>query len=267
MMRNARQEGINLYCDFFPYERTGSNLFSFLPPWLAKMSEKEIMEILKDKAGKRRQEIIDYLKNMTLHYDRITIASSARPSANVGKNLAETSKELELSPEETILDLLEKNNLSVSIFSEVINLEHITAIAKENYSVISSDGVGYDARIKNQESRIKSDLPHPRSFGAFPKIFKLFVKENKTLSWEAAIHKMTGLPANVLGIKDRGALTVGKRADILIINPEELSDYSTYGNPFQFSKGVESVLVNGLIVLADNEMTGRFAGRVLRKNK
>lgn len=266
MMRNARKEGINLHCDFFPYERTGSNLFAFLPPWLIKAGEKEIMEIIKEKNGKRRQEIIDYLKNMTLHYDRITVASSARPSSNVGKTIAEVSKDLELSPEETILDLLGKNNLSVSIFSEVINMEHINALAKEDYSVISSDGVGYDVKFKDQGSRIKTDLPHPRSFGAFPKALRLFVKEKKTLPWETAIHKMTGLPAQILGIKDRGTLGIGKKADIAIINPEEVSDYSTYNNPFQFSKGVESVLVNGAIVLADNEMTSRLAGRVLRKN-
>ena len=265
MMRNARQEGIKIYCDFFPYERTGSNLFSFLPPWLIKMGEKEIMEIIKEKKGKHRQEIIDYLKNITLHYDRITIASSARQSANVGKTIAEASKDLEITPEETILDLLEKNNLSVSIFSEVINMEHISALAKENYSVISSDGVGYDGNIKSQKSNLKSDLPHPRSFGAFPRALRLFVKEKNILPWETAIHKMTGLPAQILGIKDRGVLEIGKKADIVIINPDEVSDYSTYDNPFQFSKGIESVLVNGAIILADNEMTGRFAGRVLRE--
>ncbi|MFA4890013.1 MAG: amidohydrolase family protein [Candidatus Paceibacterota bacterium] len=271
MMRNARQEGINLFCDFFPYERTGSNLFSFLPPWLIKMSEKEIMEIITTKGDKRRQEIVDYLKNITLHYNRITVASSARQSGNVGKTITEIGNDLGMAPEEVILNLLEANNLSVSIFSEVINLEHVSAIAKENYSVISSDGIGY-GKLKaktrlpdGQGSELKADLPHPRSFGAFPKALKMFVKEKQVLTWEKAIHKMTGLPASILGIKDRGVLEIGKKADIVIINPDEISDYSTYDNPFQFSKGVESVLVNGSVVLADNEMVGKFAGRVLRK--
>jgi len=230
------------------------------------MNEKEIMEIIKEKTGKRRQEIIDYLKSITLHYDKITVASSAHQSGNIGKTIAEISATENIAPEEVILNLLETNNLSVSIFSEVINLEHVSDLVKEDYSVISSDGVGY-SNINDQVSRAKAGLPHPRSFGTFPKIFKLFVKENKTLSWETAIHKMTGLPASILGIKDRGVLSVGKKADIVIINPEEISDYSTYNNPFQFSKGIESVLVNGSIVLADNEMTGMLAGRVLRKNK
>lgn len=264
MMRNARQEGINLFCDFFPYERTGSNLFSLLPPWLIKMSEKEIMGIIKEKNGKRRQEIIEYLKNITLHYDRITIASSARPSANVGKTIAKISEETGVAPEEVILNLLEANNLSVSIFSEVINMEHISALAKEKYSIVSSDGVGY-GRLKTESLGLKADLPHPRSFGAFPKALRLLVRENKILTWEEAIHKMTGLPAGILGIKDRGVLEIGKKADIAILNPDEISDYSTYDNPFQFSKGVEDVLINGAVVLADSEMTGKFAGCVLRK--
>lgn len=272
MMRNARQEGINLFCDFFPYERTGSNLFSLLPPWLTKMSEKEITEIIKTKnnlpdgkAGKRRQEAVDYLKNITLHYDKITVASSARQSSNVGKTIAEISSDLGAAPEEAILNLLEANNLSVSIFSEVINLEHVSAIAKENYSVISSDGVGYGSNLKSQISNLKADLPHPRSFGSFPKALKMLVKEKKVLSWEEAIHKMTGLPAGILGINDRGALKIGKKADIIIFNPDEISDYSTYDNPFQFSKGVENVLINGAVVLRDNQMTGKLAGHVLRK--
>lgn len=264
MMRNARQEGINLFCDFFPYERTGSNLFSLLPPWLTKMSEKEIIEIIKKKNSKRRQEIIDHLKSITLHYDRITIASSARPSANVGKTIAKISEETGVAPEEVILNLLEANNLSVSIFSEVINMEHISALAKEKYSVVSSDGVGYGG-LKTESLGLKADLPHPRSFGSFPKALKMLVKEKKVLSWEEAIRKMTGLPAGILGIKDRGVLEIGKKADIAIFNPDEISDYSTYNNPFQFSKGVEDILINGAVVLADNEMTGKFAGRVLRK--
>ena len=271
MMRNARHEGVDIFCDFFPYERTGSNLFSFLPLWLTRMNEKEIMEILRDKnnppdgeAGKRRQEVIDYLKSITLHYDKITIASSAHRSRNIGKTIAEISVAENIAPEEVILNLLETNNLGVSIFSEVINIEHVFNLAKEDYSVVSSDGVGY-SKLKAESSKQKADLPHPRSFGAFPKALKLFAREKQILPWEAVIHKMTGLPAGILGIKDRGVLEVGKKADIIIFNPNEISDYSTYDSPSQFSKGIESVLVNGSIILADNEMTGRFAGRVLRK--
>jgi N-acyl-D-amino-acid deacylase len=265
MMRNARQEGINIFCDFFPHERTGSNLFSFLPLWLTRMKEEEITEILKNKSDKHRQEIVDYLKNMTLHYDRITIASSAHPSASIGKTIAEAGKDMELSPEEIILDLLEKNNLSVSIFSEAINIEHVFTLAKEDYSIVSSDGVGYESNLKTQNSKLKADLPHPRSFGAFPRALKILVREKKILTWEEAINKMTGLPASVLGISDRGVIATGKKADIIIFNPGEISDYSTYDNPFQFSKGVEEVLINGLIVLNNSQMTGRLAGRVLRK--
>ena len=258
MMRNAREEGVALFCDLFPYEKTGSNLFTLLPPWLKKMKESEIIEILHSQGDDRRKEAIEYLKNLTLHYDRIVIASSLFRTGSAGKTILEISKTTGLLPEELILTILAENNLRVSIFSEVINPEHLLELAKENYMAFSSDGVGYDIS--------SPAIPHPRSFGAFPRAFRLFVKENKILSWEEAIRRMTGLPAEILGINDRGTIAKGKKADIIIFNPEEINDYSTYENPFRFAEGIEYVFINGEIVLINSELTGRFAGRIIKKS-
>ncbi|MBU3925892.1 amidohydrolase family protein [Patescibacteria group bacterium] len=257
MIRNAREEGTVITSDFFPYERTGSNLYSLMPNWLRKMDESEVMGILHFKKDKRWQDIIEYLKNLTLHYDKIIIASSLFRTGGSGKTILEVSQKMEVPPEEIVLDLLAENNLSVSIFSQVINPEHLLELAKEDYMAFSTDGVGYDLSAPT--------IPHPRSFGAFPRAFRLFVKENKILDWQTAIHKSTGLPASILGINDRGTLEKGRKADIIIFDPEEINDYATYENPFRFSEGIEYVLINGIIVLINSGLTGKFAGRIIKK--
>lgn len=261
MMRNARLEKVKLTGDFFPYERTGSNLFILMPSWLRTMKEEEIKETLSSKDSIRRKEVINHLKNLTLHYDRIIVASSLHESANIGKTLAEISKMTSLAPEEVVLNLLLANDFYVTIFSEVINKNHILKIAKEEYFAVASDGVGYDESIFLSSK----DLPHPRSFGTFPKALNWFVKENNILDWQTAIYKMTGLPAGVLGIKGRGFIEKGKKADIILFDPNKIRDFSIYENPFQFSRGIENVIINGVLVIRDNQLTGKFGGRILRK--
>lgn len=265
IISNTREEKTNLTCDIFPYDRTGSGLFMLLPFWIRKMNDSEIIEIISSKENAKRKDLIDYLKSMTLHYDRIIVASSLAESGNAGKTISEISEKMEISPEETVLYLLKTNDLHVSIFSQVINPEHLLKLAKEKYVAFSSDGAGYDSRKTGNISSKYEDLPHPRSFGAFPRAFRLFVKENNILSWEEAIYKMTSLVAGILGINDRGILAKGKKADIIIFNPDEISDYSTYENPVQFSRGVEHVFLNGEKILFNNQLTGKFAGRTLRK--
>ncbi len=270
MMDGARKKalfgGIELTLDFFPYKRTGSDLFMLLPAWLRKMNSKDIATILESRDDERRKEVVEYLKNLTLHYDKITVASSFYEQENLGKSIAELSVSTELSPEELILNLLLINDLHVSMFSEVISTDNIRELAKQEYAAIASDGVGYDGdNLKSQILNPKRDLPHPRSFGAFPKALKMFVAEEGKATWEEIIHKMTGLPAFILGIKNRGIIAKRNKADIVIFNPKEISDMATYQNPFQFSKGIEYVIVNGQLVLSENELAEKFAGEVVKK--
>ncbi len=270
MMNSARKKaifgGIELTLDFFPYERTGSDLFMLLPAWLRKMKRKEIAAILESQNSERRKEVVEYLKKLTLHYDKITVASSFYEQGNLGKTIAELSSSTELSPEELILNLLLINDLHVSMFSEVVSMDNIKELEKEEYSAIASDGVGYDnSNLKSQISNPKRDLPHPRSFGAFPKAIRMFAAQKDKPAWEETIRKMTGLPAAILGIKNRGIIAKGNKADIVVFNPEEISDMATYRNPFQFSKGVEYVIVNGQLVLSGEELAEKFAGQVIKK--
>ncbi len=261
IMRNARGEGVKLTLDFFPYSRTGSDLFMLLPNWLRKMDKESVLEILNSEESEKRKDVIKHLKDITLHYDKIIVASSSSSAMNAGKSLMEMSAMTEIEPEELILKLLSVNDLRVSIFSEVISFGHIKELAKEDYSIMASDGVGYDSKI----FKPKNDLPHPRSYGAFPRAMRMLVKEDSILSWERMINKMTGLPAEIFKIKDRGTLSEGKKADVVVFDPETISDSATYEDPFQYPKGIEQVLINGSLALDNGKPAGKFSGQVLRK--
>jgi N-acyl-D-amino-acid deacylase len=265
MIKKGREEGLKLTCDFFTYTKTGSNLFTLFPPWIKKLTNEEVSEILKPGPDKRRKDLIEYLRDLTLHYDKIVIASASSELGFVGKTIEQLSKGTGLSGEEIILSLLDTNNLRVSIFNEVISLENIERIAKEEFSAIVSDGVGYQLSSVSYQPSVIYDLPHPRSFGAFPRAFNLLVKENPLFNWEEIIYKMSGLPANILGLKNRGTIQRGNKADIVIFDPQEISDYATYDNPFQYSQGVRDVLINGTLVLDNEKFTGQLPGYVLRK--
>jgi len=161
--------------------------------------------------------------------------------------------------EEIILNLLQVNKLQVSIFNEAISEDNIELLAGKKYSMVSSDGGGYDINYRS-----KIDLPHPRSFGAFPRVFSTLVRNKEILKWEEAIYKMTGLPAKITGLSDRGIIAPGAYADIVIFDPKNIADKANYVDPYQFSTGIDYVLVNGNIALKENSLTGAGYGRALR---
>lgn len=258
MISQMNNEGFHVAYDVFPYTRTGSNLYMLLPSWSLEGGRKMIIENIRD--NKKRSRLIDSLKEATLHYDRITIASSLRDTLSVGKTIKEIAENAGKSPEEVFLDLLNINDLNVAIFNEVIKPENLEDLIKRKYAAIASDGVGYGISEK-----IKKDLPHPRSFGTFPRVLAKFVKEKKILSWEDAIYKMTGLPKSILGLRDRGVLEHGMHADIVVFNPETITDKATYNNPYQFSEGVSWVFVNGKAAIENGKKTESNSGMILKK--
>ena len=129
--------------------------------------------------------------------------------------------------------------------------------------MIGSDGAGYDS--VNFKSLTLDRLPHPRSFGAFPRVFSDFVINKQILSWQEAIYKATSLPAKTLGIVQRGEIKEGFYAEIVIFNPEKIEDKATYENPFQFSSGVEWVFINGEPVIEEGKITKKKTGMILRR--
>jgi len=264
MLNRIRGEGIKITCDFFPYTNTDSDLLFLLPPWARKMEHRELTALLSDQKDERRAAILLHLKDLTLHYESVIVASGAREVGVTGKTLDSISQNLGISGEEAILRLLIVNNLNVRIFSDAISAENIELVAREDYAAVSSDGPGYDK--KNFPGTPRGfNLPHPRSFGTFPRALQIFAKESGILDWASAIHKMTGLPATILGVSDRGLIARNCKADIIIFDPLAISAEPNYEEPREEPKGVLWVLVNGEVALREGNLTGALSGRVLRK--
>ena len=128
-------------------------------------------------------------------------------------------------------------------------------------AVVASDGSGVTAELARSEK-----LVHPRSTGAFTHFLHRFVKERELLSWEEGIRKITGLPAETIGLKERGRIEKNFAADIVVFDAQTLRDRSTYQNPYVHSTGIEAVVVNGRLAIENGQLTGATAGQVLKKS-
>ena len=235
-----------------------------MPSWARKKTRPELHEILSSKENNERKKIIKHIEDLTLHYDEIFISSGRKEYSLLGKNLIQASKELDLSPEETIIRLLLAEKFSTRIFNEAVTRENINKIINQPFACFASDGVGYD-RVNYPVSSDKSDMPHPRSFGCYPYTLSKIVRDQGIMSWEEAIRKMTSMPASIMGLKDRGILKHGMKADVVVINPLVLKAEPNYQEPFQNPSGIEHVIVNGVLAIEDGRLTGAYPGTVLRK--
>lgn len=258
LIESAQQDGAKATLDFFPYTKTGSLLYMLLPPWLVEGGRVKILGALKD--PKTRRETLDYLKSLTLHYDKIVVASTFKDATSVGKTIGELASSSGLDPEEIIAELLEINELHVAIFNEVISEDHLHDLIAKNYSLVSSDGVGYDLK-----AMMPFDLPHPRSFGAFPRALQIFTKEKNDISLEDILSKFTQEPASLLGIKDRGKIEKGFFADLVVLDREKIKSIPNYTALRQEVEGIDWVFVNGKAAVNNGVVTGELSGRIIKK--
>lgn len=257
LIEAARASGVNINFDVSPYRTTGSRLYLLIPAWARAGGLGELFKKLDDRV--ERQKVIEQLKIYTLHYDKILI-SSAKVNTVVGQTVAELAEKSGLSPEETLLNIVRANEGQVGIINPTVAPRNTALEIKDKNSLVASDGEGYS------EEEIKSGkLVHPRSFGAFAHFWHLFVKKLMLVSPEEAVKKMTSAPAEKLGLQKRGVLKTNNFADIVIFDPETFQDHANYKNPFQYSTGVEWVIINGKIVIENGKLLGVKAGRVLRK--
>ena len=121
-----------------------------------------------------------------------------------------------------------------------------------------------DAEALAADGPLSKGAPHPRAYGTYPRVLARYVRQQALLTWEEAIHKMTGLPAARLGLRDRGLVYEGACADLVIFDPSTIADTATYAEPHQYPEGIHHVLVNGRFVVHDSAQTDELPGRVLK---
>ncbi len=258
MIEQAADEDVEINFDIYPYTVTGSVLYVLLPDWIAEGGKKAMLSRLKDPSI--RTKVIEEMAESDYEYDKIIISICPRSPNLVGRRITEIARNEKTCVEEAIIDLLIASEGQAICFIDTLSEENLKAGFKNPLSIIGSGGSGY-----NLEHIKTNEMVHPQCFGAFPKILRKYVRQKKILTWEKAIYKMTGKPAEKIGLKKRGKLVKGNFADITIFNPKKITDKADFKNPYQYSEGIEYVLINGRTVIEESRLTNEMAGRVLRR--
>jgi N-acyl-D-aspartate/D-glutamate deacylase len=257
----ARSEGIDITCDVYPYFHSSTTILALLPPWSLEGGMVSLMPRLK--APRQRERIIGGItdgiagwENMVLHsgLDKIVVSSvqSTQRKSLVGKSIAQIATEVQRDPIQMLLDLVVAENGAVSIITESMNEENMVCFLSLPFAMVGSDGSPNQGR------------PHPRLYGTFPRVIRRLVRELGAMPMETAIHKMSGLTARRLGLKDTGTLAKGFKADAVLFDPLTFGDTATYDHPRRFPRGLLATIVNGEIVIDGEDHTGARPGRFYR---
>ena len=261
VIETAALNDVSVSFDVYPYTTTGSVLYTLLPEWVTGEGKTMMLERLKDPSV--RNTVLRDMRNKTTDYSTIVIASSTLSKMLSRKKISEIALLQGKSPEETVLDFLIASKGQAIVSMEVLSEKNVLKAVRHPFSIISSNGVGYP--VSHKET---GELVHPRNFGTFPRVFAEYVRTQKVLSWEEAIHKMTGKPALKFQLDRRGFLLPGYFADIVVFQPETIADRATMEDPYQYATGISSLIINGSLALEEGELLlqKRF-GRVLKRKK
>ncbi len=269
IINDARKKGIDISGDVYPYTAGSFKLSAMLPPWVSEKGIKNLIKNLQSLDIRRRikTEMIEGRVDWSSPFKVVgwdkTIVSYCKKLENKefeGKTIAEIAKAKLQDPFDFVFGLLIDEEAKVMVIRFSMHEQDVRVIIKSKDTMIGSDG-----RSIAPYGSSSSGKPHPRFYGTFPRVLKKYVKEDKILTMEEAIRKMTSLPAKKFDLKDRGVIKSGAYADIVIFDPNQIEDKATFMNPHQYPKGVEYVIVNGDLVIEQTEHTGNLAGTVLRK--
>lgn len=263
LIEAAGLRGVDVTADRYPYTASSTDLDAILPSWAYNGGTEEEIKRLSD--PKTRKCLTDEI--LTRHpkedyWETVMVASvgTERNRGFEGKTMAEVAREMDKEPCDALFDLLLEERLRVAAIYFSMSEENLRRILQKSYVMVASDS---SARATGGPTRLGK--PHPRTFGSFPRVLSKFVREEKVLTLEEAVKKMTSLPAKRLGLKDRGVLKTGAFADLVIFDPDKVRDTAGYTEPYAYPEGIHHVIVNGTFVVRDGFHTGKLPGRVLRR--
>ena len=266
---SARAKGLKITTDMYTYIAGATGLDASMPPWVQEGGLDQWITRLKDPAI--RKKVIKEMKADTDQWENLMRAAESSDKLILvgfkndslkyltGKTLTEVAKMRGKSPEETAIDLVIQDGSRVGTVYFLMTEENIKKQIKLPYM-----SFGSDAGTMSPEGVFSKSSTHPRAFGNFARLLGKYVREENVISLEEAIYKLTGLPASNLKIENRGQLKNGYFADIVVFDPNEISDHATFENPMQYATGVEHVWVNGTYVLENGKHTGAYGGRFVK---
>jgi len=262
MIEGARARGIDVTCDVYPYVASSFGLVNMLPQWAHEGGPEKITWRLKDPRTKGRMRR-DMLKGAlsSAHWDRTMIAQCPRHPEYQGKFVADITKARREDPFEFAFNLLIEEKLAVGVVRFGMCEDDVEYVIRYPNAMIGSDGSALAPY-----GPLGRGHPHPRNFGTFPRVLGHYARERGIITLPDAMRKMTSLPAQKLRLKDRGVIRPGAWADVVIFNPKTVIDVATYGNPKRYPRGIEYVIVNGVLTLSRGKHTGAMAGKVLKRS-
>ncbi|MGI6587458.1 MAG: N-acyl-D-amino-acid deacylase family protein [Peptococcia bacterium] len=261
LLEKAQQEGISVSFDQYPYVAGSTMLSVILPPWAHDGGSDQLLERLADPEA-RRKMIYDiehgihgwdnFVDFAGLDQIFITSVKTEKNMDAVGLSLVQLGELRHKDPYQATFDLLYEEKNAVGMVDFYGTEEHVRLFMKRPEMNVCTDG-------------LLGGKPHPRVFGAFPRVLGKYVREDKALKLEEAVYKMTSKPAHTFRIKERGLLKEGNFADITIFNAQTIIDKGTFTDPIQYPEGIEYVFINGELIVEKGQHTGKLKGRVLRK--
>ena len=268
-VNKARAEGSDITADTYGYTAWSNSLSAFVPPWAHDGGDSKLIERLKDPATRARirKNMQTPSKDWDNEWDEITgpqdvmITVVQNPALKQfqGKRLTEIAAAMKKDPMDALFDLLVQDKAYTECAVFGMSEPDVVLALQQPWVSVDNDSSG-----TSPEGILGEEHPHPRAYGTFPRILRKYVREEKKLTLEDAIRKFSALPAQRMRLTDRGVLKQGMWADIVIFDPETVTDVATYDDPNRLSKGMEDVLVNGTLVIENGKMTGALPGKVLR---
>ena len=274
MEREARREGVRVSADMFPYPVAATMMYAIYPPWALEGGPDELLARLRDpetraRIGRDIEERIPewppwepegWPHNLVsaVGWERIQVSSVGSEAGRdaLGRSLAELGSAAGTEPFEAISDLMLAEDGAVGQFVlDISGEDGLRELAADPEVAFITDANDYG-----------KGSPHPAAYGAFPRVLRRYVREARTIPLEEAIRRMTSLPADIVGLEDRGRIANGFPADLVLFDREDVTDHATFERPRARATGIRATFVNGQPVIHDGRFTGALPGRVLRRS-
>jgi N-acyl-D-amino-acid deacylase len=268
MVNGARREGMKVTADMYTYPAGSTGLDAAMPPWALDGGYDALFKRLQDPAARKR--IAEAIVTPTSEWENLYLAAgspdrvllvefkSEKLKPLTGKTLGEVAKARGKEPAEVIMDLVLEDRSRVGTVYFMMSEDNIKKQLRQPWV-----SLGSDASSMAPEGVFLKSSTHPRAYGNFARLLGKYVREEKVISLEEAIRRLSGLPATNLGLDRRGFIKPGMYADVVVFDPATIADRATFEKPHQYAVGMKHVFVNGVQVLKDGEHTGAKPGRAL----
>lgn len=264
LLEGARMDGVDVLADAYPYTAYSTGLTIFMPAWAMDGGWEALAQRLEDRGDRERirTELILRVRQEPGDYDLIVInrVRSEAGQALVGRSVAEIAAGRGVEPVDALLGILVEEEGSVGYIGHAMSPGNVEMVLAHPLVMVGSDGSSMAPVGEAARSR-----PHPRSYGTFPRVLGHYCRERGLFDLPTAVKKMTSMPADQVGIPDRGRIARGMQADLVVFDPVTVRDEATFEDPHRFPVGIHHVLVNGELVVRNGEHTGARPGAVIRR--